>query len=169
MPAKGWSLRFFNLFRFVRRWQEHLVNDVDDAVAGHHVGRGTLASLMETDSPSTAKVTLSPLSMVATSPSVTFAASTAPSKTESRMSAASRFLHRCQRSKGQCLRRKGLVGRGKHRERTITSERCGEVHMVERRHQRVMHACSSGVGGDVLGSVSGDAEREGGKTQAGNK
>ena len=41
--------------------------------------------------------------------------------------------------------------------------------MVERRHQRVMHACSSGVGGDVLGFVSGDAEREGGKTQAGNK
>ena len=64
---------------------------------------------------------------------------------------------------------KGLVGRGKHRERTVTSKRCGEVHMVERRHQRVMHACSSGVGGDVLGFVSGDAEREGGKTQAGNK
>ena len=67
--------------RLLDRWDEYLVDDVNDAVAGSDAGGGTVASLIITVPLSTVNVALSPLAIVATKPSLTLAASTAPSST----------------------------------------------------------------------------------------
>ena len=63
----------------------------------------------------------------------------------------------------------GLVGGGEDRERSVALEGLGQIDVVQGCNERVVHAGSSSVVGDVFRFVSGCVEGNGGKCKAGNQ
>ena len=155
---------------FVGRWHEHLVNNVNDTVAGNNIGGGHGCVVDHHGSVVDSEGGVVPVDHGGnqTVSDVGGVYSTAQDVVGEDVNERGVGLVVVKRGEVNASGFKGSIGGGKDRERTVALEGLHQASMAQCGNQCFMNTGCSGVGGDVFGLISRDPKGDGGKAEAGN-